>query len=76
MSAKPEEIRAAKAFLKKRKLTPPISPARLAAASKEQGKSFSDLIRFIARTYEGQQNEQAQRREVVLAAAGAEGGQS
>ena len=71
MSApKPEEVRAAKAFLKKRKVTPPISPARFAAAAKEQGASFSELIRFIMRTYQGQQNESAQQREVVLAAAG------
>jgi hypothetical protein len=73
MPVSAQEIRAARSFLKRRKAAPPISPARFAAAAKEQGKSFSELIRFLMRTYEGQQNEQAQRREVVLAAAGAEG---
>lgn len=70
MTATAAEVRAAKAFLKKRKVTPPIGPAQFASAAKEQGKSFSELIRFIMRTYQGQQNQEAQNREVVLAAAG------
>lgn len=65
----PQEIRAAASFLKKRKLAPPISPHKLASASKEQGRSFSDLIRFIMRIYQGQTNESQTNRENVRAAA-------
>lgn len=64
-----EEIRAAASFLKKKKLTPPLSPARVASAAKEQGKSFSDVVRFIMRIYQGQQNAEQQTHEVLLEAA-------
>lgn len=69
----PEEIRKARAFLRRRGIaTHQISPRKFAAASKEQNKSFSELLKFIARMLDGAQNEAAQRRENVRRAAGGE----
>lgn len=75
MSSKvsPAEVRAAAAFLSKRGIgSSAVSPRKLAAASKEQGKSFRELIAFIMRIFQGQQDQASQRREVVRAAAGAQ----
>lgn len=36
------------------------------------GKSFSELLRFIMRLKQGQQNQASQRQEVIRTAAGAE----
>jgi hypothetical protein len=68
----PAEIRAAASFLKKRNYKPPVSPRKLAAAAKEQGRSFSEIIAFIMRLFQGQQNQPSQQSEIVRAAAGAE----
>jgi hypothetical protein len=76
MSAKssgptPEEVRKARAFLRRRGIgTHQIPPRKFAAAAKEQGKTFSELLRFIARLMDGAQNEAAQRREKIFKAAG------
>jgi hypothetical protein len=67
----PAEIRAAKAYLEKHGYRPPVSPRRLAAAAKEQGKSFSQILQFIARLFQAGQNQPQQAREIVRAAAGA-----
>jgi hypothetical protein len=67
-----QEIRAAASFLRKRKKTPPIQPGKFARAAKEQGRSFSDLLAFIMRMFQGQTNQAAQRREQVRAATGSD----
>jgi flagellar hook-basal body complex protein FliE len=64
----PAEIRAAQSYLRKKRKTPPVSPRKFAAAAKEQGKSFSELLQFIMRIFQGQQNQASQQRERVLAA--------
>lgn len=67
----PAEIRKARAFLRRRGIsTSQISPRKFAAASKEQGKSFTELLKFIARLLDGAQNEATQRRENIFRAAG------
>jgi hypothetical protein len=63
------KVRAARAFLRQRSLTPPISPRTFATSSEETGKTFSDLLAFIMRLKQGEQNQESQRREIVLAAA-------
>lgn len=69
----PEEVRKARAFLRRRGIaTHQVSPRKFAAASKEQGKSFSDLLKFIARLMDGAQGEAAKRREKIHKAAGGE----
>lgn len=67
----PEEVRKARAFLRRRGIaTHQVSPRKFAAASKEQGKSFTELLKFIARLLDGAQGEAAQRREKIHRAAG------
>jgi tRNA isopentenyl-2-thiomethyl-A-37 hydroxylase MiaE len=67
----PEEVRKARAFLRRRGIgTHQIPPRRFAAAAKEQNKTFTELLRFIGRLLDGAQNEAAQRREKVSKAAG------
>lgn len=67
----PEEIRKARAFLRKRGIaTHQISPRKFAFAAKEQGKTFAELLRFIGRMLDGAQNEAASRRENIRLAAG------
>ena len=39
-------------------------------ASQEQGKTFSELLRFLIRLMQGSQNQSSQRMEIVRAAAG------
>lgn len=57
MQIKPEEIRAARAYLRRRGVgSAEIPPRRFAAAAKETGKTFSELLRLIARLYQGRQN--------------------
>lgn len=66
----PAEVRSARAFLRKRGIgSGQVSPRRFAAAAKEKGDSFSELLKFIMRMYQGAQNQSSQQREVVKAAA-------
>ena len=69
MSAAASKVRAARAFLRQRSLMPPISPRTFAQSADETGKTFSDLLAFIMRLKQGTQNQEAQRREIVLSAA-------
>lgn len=67
----PEEVRKARAFLRKRGIaTHQISPRKFAAASKEQNKTFTELLQFIGRILDGAQGEAAKRREKIFKAAG------
>jgi len=53
-----------------------IPPAKFAAASRETGQSFDDLIKFIARMYAGGAQSSLFRGEDLSAAAGNSGVQS
>jgi hypothetical protein len=53
-----------------------ISPARFAAAANEQGTSFDQLMRYIARFYAGGAQSDVFRQQDLSAAAAAAGGQS
>lgn len=58
------EVQAAKSFLRGHifnRAGSEIQPRRFAAAAKETGSSFSDLLGVIARTYNQGQNAAAQR---------------
>lgn len=58
------EVQAAKSFLRGHiynRAGTEIQPRRFAAAAKETGSSFSDLLGVIARTYNQGQNAAAQR---------------
>ena len=67
----PDKVRAARTFLRKRSLTPPVSPRTFARSAEEMGKSFSELIRFIMRLKRGSSQQSQQRQEVIRTAAGA-----
>ena len=69
MSAAAAKVRAARAFLRQRRLTPPLSPRTFATSAEETGKTFSDLLAFIMRLKQGSQNQESQRRELLTAAA-------
>lgn len=58
------DIRAAAAFLAKQQREG-ISPRKLAAASKETGKSFAELLRLIGLLQSGGQGQSARREEVI-----------
>lgn len=64
----PAYVREARAFLRGRKIG--MSPRKFAMASQEQGKTFSELLRFLIRLMQGSQNQSSQRMEIVRAAAG------
>jgi|TARA_R110000824_G_scaffold241772_3_gene430541 3-isopropylmalate dehydratase small subunit len=50
------EIRAAKSFLKRRKIdTDEISPKKFAQAAKKLDKSFNDVLQILARELSGGQ---------------------
>lgn len=67
----PEEVRRARAFLRRRGIgTHQIPPRRFAAAAKEQGKTFTELLKFIGRLLDGSQGEAGRRREKIFKAAG------
>lgn len=72
MALSSSKVREARQFLRKRSLTPPVSPRTFARSAEEMGKSFSELIRFIMNLRRGQSNQAAQRQEVIRAAAGVE----
>jgi hypothetical protein len=63
----PAETRAAKGFLRThaKARSGEIPPRKFAAASKELGVGFRDLLRFIARLYSGGQGEGAFRMDRV-----------
>jgi hypothetical protein len=58
--------------LRRRKLTPPVSPRTFARSAVEMGKSFSELLRFIMRLRRGETQQSQQNQEIIRAAAGAE----
>lgn len=63
----PDDIRAARAFLRKRGVgTSEIPPRTFAFAAREMKKSFSDLLRFIARLYQGRTDQSMTRREILM----------
>jgi|TARA_R110000751_G_scaffold45764_3_gene103530 hypothetical protein len=50
------EIRAAKSFLERRKISSDeVSPRKFAKAAKELGKSFDEVLQLLARTLSGGQ---------------------
>jgi hypothetical protein len=58
MSVKPKEVREARAFLQKRGFsTGDIPPRLFASAAKQMNKSFSDLLKEIARLQLGGQGQ-------------------
>jgi hypothetical protein len=60
----PQETKAARSFLRGHifnRAGSEIQPRRFAAAAKETGSSFTDLLGVIARTYDQGQNAAAQR---------------
>jgi hypothetical protein len=65
------EVNAARSFLRGRVFSRAgeIAPRRFAAAAKESGSSFSDLLSVIARSYAGGQGQDAQRQSDVSNAA-------
>lgn len=67
MAARANEVRKARAFLKERNLS--LSAVALARAAAELGKNFAETIAFLMRLKQGAQNQQAQRRELLMAAA-------
>lgn len=68
--ASPAEVRAARAFLRKRGLSShQISPRKFANAAKEKGKSFSELLMFLGRIMDADKPESRSRQENIRAAA-------
>lgn len=69
-----QEVQAAKSFLRGHiynRAGSEIQPRRFAAAAKETGASFTDLLGVIGRTYDQGQNAAAQRQSDISKAAGA-----
>lgn len=62
------EIKRAREYIRSHNLR--ISPSVLLRAARELGKSFAETIAFIMRMKQAGQNQQAQRRELLLRAAG------
>lgn len=66
MPASPKEVRAARAYLRQRKITSKeIPPKKFANAARELNKGFRELLRTIGRMQSGGQNQAAQRREAI-----------
>lgn len=68
-----DEIRSARSFLRGHifnRAGSEIQPKRFAAAAKETGASYTDLLGVIARSYNQGQGQDAQRQADVSAAAG------
>lgn len=68
----PDEVRSAKSFLRGKiynRAGSEISPHRFAAAAKETGASFSDLLGVIAKSYMGGQGQAEQRQADISASA-------
>ncbi len=71
MSTPNSKVREARSFLRRRNLTPPVSPRTFARSAEEMGKTFSELLRFIMRLRRGQTQQSEQNQEIIRAAAGA-----
>jgi hypothetical protein len=69
MALSNSQVREARSFLRKRNLTPPVSPRTFARSATETGKTFSELLRFIMRLRRGRTQQSEQNQEVILAAA-------
>jgi len=65
----PDEVRTAQQYLATKPLK--ISPHRLAASSKELGKSFDETLSFLRSLTEGQTNQDEQMKRRINADAGA-----
>lgn len=66
MPAKPPEIRAARAFLRKRGITSKeIPPRKFANAAKELGKTFAELLRYLMTIRSGGQGQAIERRQNI-----------
>jgi hypothetical protein len=65
------EVRNAKAFLRGRTFNKSgeIQPKRFAAAAKETGSSFGDILKVIARSYAQGQGQDEQRQQDISSAA-------
>jgi hypothetical protein len=65
------EVNSARSYLRGQVFTKAgeIPPRRFAAAAKETGSSFSDLLGVIARSYAGGQGQDLQRQEDITSAA-------
>jgi hypothetical protein len=72
MAVSNSQVREARTFLRRRKLTPPLSARTFARSAEEMGKSFSELLRFIMRLRRGETQQSQQNQEIIRAAAGAE----
>lgn len=70
MAVSQQKVREARAFLRQRNLMPPIIPRVFARSADEMNKSFTELLRFIMRLRQGQQNQPAQNAEIIRSAAG------
>ena len=69
MTAKPAEVRAARAFLRQRDIsTKEIPPRKFANSAKELNKGFRELLSTMARLRTGGQGQSAQRREDIAQA--------
>lgn len=69
MAAKPAEVRAARAFLRKRNInSKEIPPRKFANSAKELNKGFRELLRTIRRMQSGGQGQARQRREAIAEA--------
>ena len=66
MAATPAEVRAARAFLRKRDISSKeIPPQKFANSAKELNKGFRELLRTIMRMRTGGQDQSRQRREAI-----------
>lgn len=69
MTAKPAEVRAARAFLRQRGIsTKEMPPKKFADAAKETNKGFRELLKSIARMRTGGQDQSRERRENIAEA--------
>lgn len=69
MSAKPAEVRAARAFLRQRNIsTKEIPPKKFADSARELNKGFRELLGSLARMRTGGQDQSRERRENIAEA--------
>ena len=61
----PKQVRAARVFLVKRRLTG-VSPKLFALAAKESSRTLSEMLEFMGLLLGGGQNQSARRKQVVL----------
>jgi len=66
MGSSPAEVRAARAYLRKRDITTKeVPPRKFANASKELDKSFGETLRYLMVLRSGGQNQSLERRENI-----------